>query len=195
MVPSGLLSRLPFAWTGISHCAGPVNATGCAQSVRRGRGGSWHGRGDVHAGNAGHERLRARGRRRLPHLLGVRAWVGSRTNSTLAPATDGFCNSLLGRAPVARPCASAATRACSSVPGDLRGSVWYRRHDEYPTRAERSHCGLGATAGLDNITTHGLRASFPATFWRVKPSAQRQGDVPKTSLLAIQPDGKTFPWP
>ena len=64
------------------------------ESTRRDRGGSWHGRGDVHTGNAGHERLRARGRRRLPHLLGVCTRAGRP----------------LGHVPVARPRATRAQR-------------------------------------------------------------------------------------
>ena len=41
-------------------------------AVARGR----NGRGDVQARAARRERVRARGWRRLPHLLGVRAWAG-----------------------------------------------------------------------------------------------------------------------
>ena len=36
----------------------------------------WYRRGDVHPGGTGHECLCARGRRRLPHLLGVHPWAG-----------------------------------------------------------------------------------------------------------------------
>ena len=70
--------------------------------VRRGHG---NGLGDIPAGRARHKRVRARGRRRLPHLLGVRA-------RNRRP---------LGHVPVARP---RATRAQRSRP-------WWRRHDEY----------------------------------------------------------------
>ena len=54
----------------------------------------WHGRGDGFAGSAGHERVRARGRRRLPHLLGVHPRAGRP----------------LGHVPVARPRATRAQR-------------------------------------------------------------------------------------
>ena len=54
-----------------------------------------HGLGDLHAREApGHERVRARGRRRLPHLLGLRARAGRP----------------LGHVPVARPGAARAKR-------------------------------------------------------------------------------------
>ncbi len=35
-----------------------------------------HGLADVHAGAPGYKHIRARGRRRLPHLFGLRAWLG-----------------------------------------------------------------------------------------------------------------------
>src|SRR5262249_10076685 len=54
----------------------------------------WHGRGNGDAGSAGHERVCARGRRRLPHLLGVHARAGC----------------LVGDVPVARPRATRAQR-------------------------------------------------------------------------------------
>ncbi len=56
--------------------------------------------GHVHARKAGHERVRARRRRRLPRLLGVRAWVGRP----------------LGHVPVARPRATRAQRDRPLVP-------------------------------------------------------------------------------
>ena len=54
----------------------------------------WHRRGDDDAGSAGHERVRARGWRRLPHLFGVHARAGRP----------------LGDVPVARPRATRAQR-------------------------------------------------------------------------------------
>jgi Bacterial protein of unknown function (DUF899) len=54
----------------------------------------WHRRGDSDAGSAGDERVRARGRRRLPHLLRVHPWAGRP----------------LGNVPVARPRATRAQR-------------------------------------------------------------------------------------
>ncbi len=59
------------------------------------RGDDWHGCRDLHARAAGHERVRARGRRRLPHLFRVfarRRWH-------------------LGHVPVARPRAARTQRA------------------------------------------------------------------------------------
>ena len=57
-------------------------------------------RGHVHAREAGHERVRARGWRRLSHLLGVRARIGRP----------------LGHVPVARPRATWAQRDGGLVP-------------------------------------------------------------------------------
>ena len=57
-----------------------------------------HGLGDVPAGRTRRERVRARGRRRLPHLLGVRARAG-RT---------------VGHVPVARPRATRPQRGAAS---------------------------------------------------------------------------------
>ena len=78
-----------------------------------GRGRRRHGLGDLHARRARHERVRARGWRRLPHLLGVRARPGRP----------------LGHVPVARPRAARAQRESQGVA--LRAGFWCRRHDEY----------------------------------------------------------------
>ena len=64
------------------------------QHGRPARGDGRHRRRDVHARGAGHERVRARGRRRLPHLLGLRARP----------------RRALGHVPVARPRAEGAQR-------------------------------------------------------------------------------------
>jgi hypothetical protein len=62
---------------------------------RRGRSCRlWHGPGDGSTGSAGHERVRARGRRRLPDLLGVHPRAGRS----------------LGYVPVARPGATRTQR-------------------------------------------------------------------------------------
>src|ERR1051326_3738176 len=61
---------------------------------RRQRGDGRHRRGHLHARAAGHERLRAGGRRRLPHLLHLRARAGRP----------------LGHVPVARPRSEGAQR-------------------------------------------------------------------------------------
>ena len=58
------------------------------------RGDVWNRQGHVHAREAGHERVRARGWRRLPHLFRLRAWTGRP----------------LGHVPVARPRTQGAQR-------------------------------------------------------------------------------------
>ena len=71
------------------------------------RGDVGRGLGDVHARGPRHERVRPRGRRGLPHLLGVpaRAWTRS-----------GACTS-----------GSIARRSGRNETG-----LWFRRRDEYP---------------------------------------------------------------
>ena len=72
---------------------GGVGAGGAGEShACRHRGDHRHGLADLHPGDAGHERLRAEGRRRLPHLLGLLARAGW----------------ALGHVPVARPRAARA---------------------------------------------------------------------------------------
>ena len=73
----------------------------------------WHGRGDGFAGGAGHERVRARGRGRLPRL-GVHPRAGRPV--VLCRALD--------RAPRGR---ETVVRGM----GDLHAAVWMRRRDEY----------------------------------------------------------------
>ena len=106
--------------------------------ARRDRGGCGNGLGHVHARAAGHERVRARGRRRLPHLLGLCARAGRP----------------LGHVPVARPRTHAgATRrasggaATTSTPTKARARAEPARH---PTPA----CCFPDTAG-------GCRSAVP----------------------------------
>ena len=72
---------------------------------RQGRRDDWNRCGHVHAGEAGHERVRARGRRRLPHLFRLCARPGRP----------------LGRVPVAH----------RAPKGRNEPDFWWRRHDEY----------------------------------------------------------------
>src|SRR5947207_10713287 len=67
---------------------------GGAGACRPERGHGWNRRGHVHAREAGHERVRARGRRRLPHLFHLCARTGRP----------------LGHVPVARPRPQGAQR-------------------------------------------------------------------------------------
>ena len=99
-------------------------------------------RGHVHAREAGHERVRARGRRRLPHLfhLCARTWTasGACTSGSTAPP----------RGATRRASGGAATTSTTS--------------------AERSRGCRGATAGLE-ISRRGLRASFlQFTAWKAR---------------------------
>ena len=82
-----------------------VAATRRRGACRRDRGHDRNRRGHVHAREAGHERVRARGRRRLPHLFHLCARTGRP----------------LGHVPVARP----------RPKGRNETGVWWRRHDEY----------------------------------------------------------------
>ena len=91
------------------------------------RGHDRNRRGDVHARAAGRERVRARGRRRLPHLL---------RRMRAAWTACGACTS-----------GSTARRWAATS----RAS-WWRHHDRYEQRAERSHHGRDADARrLDDV--------------------------------------------
>ena len=78
---------------------------GGRRAGRRDRGHDGNRRGHVHARAAGHERLRARGRRRLPHLFHLCARTGRLWGMY----------QWLDRAPKGRN----------------ETGVWWRRHDEY----------------------------------------------------------------
>ena len=84
------------------------------------RGHDRNRRADVRAREAGHERLRARGRRHLPHLLHLCARAGWRS---------GACIQWLDRAPKGRN----------------ETGPWLRRHDEYDKR--RAADPAGASCG------------------------------------------------
>jgi hypothetical protein len=106
------LRRLPLGGTGACGCLRVqlprggcvVAARGHAPALRRVGRDDGHGLGDLHARATGHECVRARGRRRLPHLLSVCSRPGRP----------------LGDVPVARPGAARAKRnPCARRPAQL----------------------------------------------------------------------------
>ena len=72
---------------------------------RADRGERRNGLANIHAGTARHERVRARGRRRVPHVFSVLAWTGWPVGTY----------QWLDRAPLGRN----------------EQGFWWRRHDEY----------------------------------------------------------------
>ena len=136
-----------------SDVFGGARSGGRRRLVGRVRGDDRNRRAHVHSREAGHERVRARGRRRLPHLFRLCARSGRRSGACTSGSTAP------PRGATRRASGGAATTSTTSAERS-RGSRWRKR-------------------GTGDLTTHGFRASFPASLLRRLGAAlrrQRGGD-------------------